>query len=219
MLFFSLALAVFVSLGLISINYLRLKRRVTPQLIPNCLLTRYPVYFITGRRSLFYFMNYWNDIPFYLKEHGYDVRVQHMSWRDNKKRTIELTDFIFKLSGPIHLIADSSLEDEMRSLAELHLANLASISLVESNNRIRKLTTEHLKPKNDGIQRIFIHKKEPSGFTNRVSNLALKANNLANYPNPPVQAAEIGLGQSPEHQTMKPYLDHLISLAEKDLQC
>ena len=73
----TLAFAFLFSVGLISIsvwlNHKRAQNRPLIDLIPNCLLTSKPIVFITGRESLFYFGNYWNGLPRYLAEHGYEV--------------------------------------------------------------------------------------------------------------------------------------------------
>lgn len=66
-------------------NFIR-RPRDPKKLVPNCLLTRSPVVFVTGLRSPFYFRHYWNDLPAYLVAHGYDVRVLRLPWGDTRKR-------------------------------------------------------------------------------------------------------------------------------------
>ncbi len=53
----------------------RLARFKGLELRPNCLLTRYPIVFVSKQKSLFRIFDEWNDIPKYLREHGYDVMI------------------------------------------------------------------------------------------------------------------------------------------------
>jgi hypothetical protein len=53
----------------------RFRKYPEVKLQPNCLLTRKPLIFVEGPESLFYFGRYWNSIPHFLQEHGYEVQV------------------------------------------------------------------------------------------------------------------------------------------------
>jgi hypothetical protein len=88
--------------------------------MPNCLLTRYPIVFIPGQQSLFYNGRYWNFIPEYLEEHGYEVLNVDLPWRDSKRRKedlLRLTDALISEKTPCHWICDQSSAQEV---AELH---------------------------------------------------------------------------------------------------
>ena len=62
--------AVVVLGGLLGLNYWRSRSPFDFELEPNCLLTRYPLLFLSGKRSLLYFQDYWNNIPKFLSSHS-----------------------------------------------------------------------------------------------------------------------------------------------------
>ncbi len=102
-------------------NYLRSRIHSFEDLSPNRLMTRYPLVFVTGKRSLFYFLSYWNKIPDFLASYGYEVYTLPTPWRKNQK------DFLFKFltrqsekNQPIHLVFDESIETEITELLEEH---------------------------------------------------------------------------------------------------
>jgi hypothetical protein len=74
-------------------NLYREHREYKFELKPNCLLTRKPVVFITGPRSVFYFRKYWNAYPEILAEHGYEVFTLHLPWRGQARLT-KMRDFL-----------------------------------------------------------------------------------------------------------------------------
>lgn len=101
------------------------------ELRPNCLLTRSPIVFVTGRRSLLYFLNYWNEIPGFLREHGYEVRVCSLPWRGSANRFQTLSRFLDSATRPVHLIADSTSRAEVEKLLLTKRARLASFNFAE----------------------------------------------------------------------------------------
>jgi hypothetical protein len=87
-------------------------RQVPPkELRPNCLLTRYPICFMHGLKSIFHFRDYWHGIPEFLAAHGYDARELHASWRGpNKTRLSQFAaqlDEVLKRHEKVHVIAHS----------------------------------------------------------------------------------------------------------------
>ena len=109
----------------------RNKRLVDLELRPNCLLTRSPIVFITGRRSLLYFLNYWNEIPGFLREHGYDVRVCTLPWRGTVTRYQSLSQYLETVTRPVHLIADSTSRTEVEKLLLTKRARIVSFNFAE----------------------------------------------------------------------------------------
>ncbi len=109
----------------------RSKRLVDLELRPNCLLTRSPIVFVTGRRSLLYFLNYWNEIPGFLREHGYDVQVCSLPWRGSATRYQSLSRFLETTTRPVHLIADFTSRAEVEKLLLTKRARLASFNFAE----------------------------------------------------------------------------------------
>lgn len=97
-------------------------RRRNPEeptdLIPNCLMTRAPIVFVTGPRSVFYFASYWNDLPVYLAAHGYDVRVMRLPWRHRPSRRQWVENLLTKQR--VHLVLDVVTAEEMADLLRSH---------------------------------------------------------------------------------------------------
>lgn len=75
-------------------NQARARHCVDFALKPNCLLTRWPLLFVTGPRSLFYFSAYWNLYTSFLAEHGYEVFTLHLPWSDHRTRQQRLEQFL-----------------------------------------------------------------------------------------------------------------------------
>lgn len=88
------------------------------ELKPNCLLTRYPLLFVTGHRSLFYFSKYWNIYTSYLAEHGYEVFTLHLPWANPKQRLQRLQEFVAQQredKTQFHLFMDSNTLHEFEA--------------------------------------------------------------------------------------------------------
>jgi hypothetical protein len=110
LLVFFFALAVFA-------NKFRRTRLISFALKPNCLLTRWPVVFVTGPRSLFYFSHYWNLYPVYLAEHGYEVFTVHMPWNETEARRAHFRKFLEVHAGKrYHFVVDTVTFQELRDL-------------------------------------------------------------------------------------------------------
>ena len=94
-------------------------------LVPNCLLTKHPIVFIHGKKTLFYFGDYWSFIPYYLSEHGYEVSEIKLPWRHAKQRLDQLAEKLrsFKNSPhcrPMHFIADITAYGELAWIKANH---------------------------------------------------------------------------------------------------
>ncbi len=76
--------------ALILLNGLRARRQSSYELIPNCLLTRFPIVFVRGRQSPFYFLRYWNTVPQYLRNHGYEIRLADIRQLPTLKARVHL---------------------------------------------------------------------------------------------------------------------------------
>ncbi|MCC6278565.1 MAG: alpha/beta hydrolase [Oligoflexia bacterium] len=94
---------------------------------PNCLLTRYPIVFLHGLKTLLSFRNYWNGIPEYLSRHGYMVHECKAPWRGPHHARVEMfKDQILKIAQAhdgVHLIAHS-----LGALDTLVIMNLDDVS-------------------------------------------------------------------------------------------
>lgn len=128
--FFLLALAVFT-------NLYREHRRFDFTLKPNCLLTRKPVVFLTGPRSLFYFRKYWNGYPEVLAEHGYEVFTLPLPWRGEERlrRMQEYLEVQTKLGRKYHFICDRYTAEELKKLFD-GSQPVASLTVIEGAHNV-----------------------------------------------------------------------------------
>ncbi|NUN06783.1 MAG: hypothetical protein HUU57_13595 [Bdellovibrio sp.] len=120
---FLLCLLVFLlGLALFS-NQARSRQNLPFELKPNCLLTRWPVLFVTGHRSLFYFKSYWNSYTPFLAEHGYEVFTLHLPWKSTEQRRQRLVQFLEQQENQhrhFHLFVDSNTLSEFADLLRQH---------------------------------------------------------------------------------------------------
>lgn len=120
-------------------------------LVPNQLLTTYPVVFLTGKRSLFYFLNYWNSLPQRLRDHGYEVLEWNLPWRSRRQIQKRLRELIreFENSGRhFHIIADATMEEHLLYLAEQKIFHIQSLNLVgEDENELLDSFSGSLSPR------------------------------------------------------------------------
>lgn len=154
---FILCLLVF-TLGLaIFSNRARSRKDIPFELKPNCLLTRWPLLFVTGPRSIFYFSSYWNLYTSFLAEHGYEVFTLHLPWSNSQERKDRFEYFLAQQEQHqrrFHLFLDlptlEELEDTIRqkkphsiiSLTELMDAGAKSSSLPLSSLPIPSMPIE-----------------------------------------------------------------------------
>jgi len=128
--FLALAFAIFT-------NLYREHRRYPFALKPNCLLTRKPVVFITGPRSIFYFRKYWNAYPEILAEHGYEVFTLALPWR-GQERSQCLQMYLEKQAArglKYHFICDRYTSEELRNLFEKS-SSVASLTILEDQQEV-----------------------------------------------------------------------------------
>ena len=91
------------------------------ELVPNCLLTRYPVCFVHGRKSIFNAFGYWKGMPEYLRAHGYKVFELAVPWRAGTAKRADVLkiqiDHLARRFGKVHLIARDIASHDIESLA------------------------------------------------------------------------------------------------------
>lgn len=114
------------------------------ELTPNCLLTRWPLVFVSGTQSIFYTKKYWNLYPIFLAEHGYEVF--HLGL-PSKKGTARIQFFkkFLEQEGhkPLHLIFDQEIYEELKSGLNLDAyADIRSITVMTD----RPLKNQKLSP-------------------------------------------------------------------------
>lgn len=202
------------------------------ELRPNCLLTRHPIAFLSGPRTIFRLFDHWNDVPLYLREHGYDVIVIEPSGKTAEDRARATLQALASTDSSLHLIADSSLEREVELIAEQAPASLMSLTVVTNTEREREAISEPLKPASLRPRRIAIEtfeiqnsdaslgfeSKGPSllELTNRAllkcHNFALRGRSAAVDA---LETAELGLFRGFRNEER--FLNLAVSLAERDL--
>jgi hypothetical protein len=126
-----LVLALLAVAALVSLNFQRARAETSFELTPNRLLTRYPLVFLTGRRSLFYFLSYWNELPAFLTAHGYQVYVMPLPWKPTSAKNFLQHYFRRRAEkdAKFHFIIDPSLYGVMEEIlfAEAH-PQIASVT-------------------------------------------------------------------------------------------
>lgn len=187
------------------------------ELTPNCLMTRHPLVFVTGKRSLFYFAKYWNCLPMYLAEHGYDVFTLTLPWRKTQSRTAQLKNQLshFSKAGEkYHLFFDSSSLQEIVQIlnAKDLIECIASLTLVSTHSEV--INPQGAKPFAIPIEEVSITWSRPAPLTWRLHSFII---GQQNHP------AALGLlTQTPapgqkQLQVFPSLLDRAHLLAERDL--
>ena len=131
------------------------------ELIPNCLLTRHPILFVASSRSLFRLFEPWNQIPVFLREHGYEVFVFEPNYRrlfQRRKPVAEqIKDSLAVLAHSssniafkkFHVIADSSSRAVIGKVAMELNPNIASLTVAVADTKqiaVFKIQPASLKP-------------------------------------------------------------------------
>lgn len=78
-LYFVAVVCATVYLGALLISsWFRKSNKPSGPLIPNQLLTTYPIILIKDRASIYYPGHYWNHLSYFLREHGYEIKEKSM---------------------------------------------------------------------------------------------------------------------------------------------
>lgn len=221
------ALSAFTLVGavvLFQLDRRRIRRRRLEglELRPDCLLTRYPIAFLSGPRSLFWLFDHWNDVPTYLREHGFDVIVIEPADNGAKNSVLEA---LGELSGLHHLIADSSQRVLLESLARAKHEKVASLTLITSRHEpesdVGRLSPEALRPFDVAIESFEIRDVPLAlDWRERLAMFLLRLHGLAIGGGRRIRALETGAVKGRTVWAIENrFLDLAISLAERDLQC
>lgn len=134
---FSLSFSVLIlSLAILS-NRSRASRTIEFKLEPNCLLTRWPILFITGHRSIFYFSSYWNIYTSFLAEHGYEVYTLHLPWNNNRLRRERFKLFLDeqeKQQRIFHIVVDMATFEELKDIIFDRKSVIVSLTELRDEN-------------------------------------------------------------------------------------
>ncbi len=131
-----LVLSALLILFVVQDNRRRHRRRPAIALRPNCLITGSPLLFVSGKRSLFYFLSFWGDLPHFLAQHGYEVFHLNLPWKSEATRLKTLSSFLheqIQKDRKFHLVIESSSRTivEKLFLAE-HMESVSSCMEISS---------------------------------------------------------------------------------------
>ena len=194
------------------------------ELRPNCLLTRHPIVFLAGRRSLFRPFEHWNEIPAYLREHGYDVWVLEPASHSRVEALIEALD---SLSGKCHLIADSSSHRELEELSRAQHAKIVSLTCVRNPSRAAlkrnsSPSVDDLRPLRSAIEFFDLESSFPTlrGWKDKLALACLEIHNRIFLERgrrvDPFETGEVETQNAFAIESS--YLDLAVQLAERDLR-
>jgi triacylglycerol esterase/lipase EstA (alpha/beta hydrolase family) len=103
-------LAMILALGS-AVTFKKMRQKPPSGLRPNCLLTRYPICFVHGLKTIFCAFDYWHGVPDYLKSHGYEIYVFKGPWRGPHEKRLEAFSGQFrevlKNYPKVHVVAHS----------------------------------------------------------------------------------------------------------------
>lgn len=111
--------------------YLSRKRRrrfQTLELVPNILMTRYPLMFVGRPRSIFRINGDFLELPIYLQEHGY--HVEEIEMQDDRNNLASLLRLLSTNQGPVHLIVNQAFAESAYDLALDGHSKLATLTLI-----------------------------------------------------------------------------------------
>ena len=181
----------------IIVNVLR-NHSYTRALVPNCLMTRGPIIFLAGKRSFFYYFNYFNDWPDLLRKHGYDVHVVHSI--DSLKEYAEL------IPEAINLFSTASLIEKNESVLFEIAHHFGSVT---TSDRIPQL--ESLKPFPQRIETLNFERQE----SNAVLRWVLPMHRF--LAGEKLHAASVGLVSAPARESQHArILGHTVNMAERE---
>jgi hypothetical protein len=132
-------MAVALILGL-QIHFSRMRRRRFQklELVPNILMTRYPLMFVGRSRSVFRIAGDFLELPVYLQEHGYQVEEVEILEKGANRNS--LNHILATAISPVHLIVGEALADVAYDLALEGHPKLATLTLLgRSPNRDRRI--------------------------------------------------------------------------------
>lgn len=163
---------------------------------PNCLLTRRPIYLLTGPRSIFYYRSPWKALHNFLYQHGYKASVFKLPFQSLTQRHDYLMAMKDKLNQS-HIFCDRTTYEQ-----------LSDILKQTKNTTVTVLTASPLNLLAPQTYQIVMDDRAFS-FSYAIHQAYLK---LRKIKTP--KAIEVGLNMCPENYDM--ILDHCVNLAEMD---
>ncbi len=203
-------------------NWHRSQKRPTFALQNNCLLTNHPLVFVSGERSLFYFVNYWNWIPEALRNHGYEVFEIRLPWKlkARKKALLQFLKHCEDQGRKIHLVTDFTNQGILDQLQESQLTATQSISLIKAEENLgpSKIQVEDLKPKSRAYRLVELKKSDIEIRPKPIDWICLAFHCLSRTSVNIQDLFILGFASPPKNSRLfKEYLKLSIDLAEGDL--
>jgi hypothetical protein len=88
---------------------------------PNCLLTKYPIVFVTGMRSLFFYTRLGSELQDFIAAHGYAVLSPPMPFRSKNLRFFTLKKWLkTQPDTRFHFILSQASYEEFKEILELY---------------------------------------------------------------------------------------------------
>lgn len=139
------AIAGLVSVGLILGLQIYLRRQrhrrfLSLELVPNILMTRYPLMFVGRPRSIFRLSGDFLELPVFLQEHGF--QVDEVEIQEGRDSTAALLHLLATNQSPVHLIVSPQFAEAAYDLALDGHAKLSTLTLLADN----PVTSHHLRP-------------------------------------------------------------------------
>lgn len=96
---------------------------------PNCLLTKSPLVFLSGPRSLFFFSKPYGDLPAFLFEHGYRIAIPSLPFTSRQGRSNAFTNWVqTQKDKTFHIITDEFTFEEFEK--QLHEPYVRSLTVL-----------------------------------------------------------------------------------------
>lgn len=91
-------------------------------------MTKYPLVFLNGPRSLFFYEKLGGSLQDYIQAHGYQVLYPSLSFRNKKLRILQLNEFLKKQnSEQFHFVAGPKTQLEFKEvLAQYPLSTITN---------------------------------------------------------------------------------------------
>jgi hypothetical protein len=151
----------------LSLKRARAHRFAGLELRPNCLLTRYPIVLLSKPKSLFRIFDEWDDVPKFLREHGYEVFLLTPA---PGHELVSVLRAIEDMPTKCHLIASCSDEVLVESVARAKSPNVTSLTVVKAkspNAMGGKISVDDLRPLDLAVETFEVDgfkKSEPWEF-------------------------------------------------------
>lgn len=191
-------------------NRVRLRSLPDFELTPNCLLTRWPLVFISGTQSVFYTKKYWNLYPIFLAEHGYEVFHLELPSKKGTPRIHFFKKFLEQEGHkPLHLIFDQEIYEELKSGLNLDTySDIRSITVMAD----RPLENQKLSPSSIPHEEILT---KAGTEANSMVKAAYRLHQLLFGPCPSLST--LGACADSQFQNAENLLARAQHLAERDL--